>query len=101
MKKIIISVIVSIGLLIGAILFINNETSNKVATVNRSYIVASVTNDDAYPFEMTFKKGSTAREIAIVFQPNYSHLFRKTKDGWLEVDDAQKIYSDIQMKITK
>lgn len=99
MKKIIISIIVSIGLLVGAIFFINSETSQKDSTTIKNYIVVKATGESNYPFEMTFPKGTKARDIALVFNSHYSHLYRKTKDGLLEVEDGQRIYSDIQMKI--
>lgn len=86
-------------MLIGGILFIVKDT--KINTLpKRSYILVEVKSDKGYPFPLALPPGKTAKEIVVLFEPNYHHIFRRTKGKWIELDDSQKIYSDIKMKVT-
>lgn len=85
--------------MIGGIFFIANDTKVNTLPV-RNYILVEVESTDGYPFPLALPIGKKAKDLVVLFQPNYHRIFRRANGKWLEINEDQRIYSDIQMKVT-
>lgn len=76
-------------------------TSSNVSNQNqRNFIVAEVTSDDGYPFEMTFPEGTTIEEIVHQANAHGSNIQQREDSKWIDIDPLTRIYEDIHIKVS-
>lgn len=99
MKKIIISVIFSIFLLVGGFFLISNKYGTKVVD-KRDFVVIKVKGRGYYPFSLTFNKGITIKEAVRRFMTKDSSLpiIYKTTKGKVYRANA-KVFRDTVIKV--
>lgn len=101
-KKIIITTVLSILLLIGGIVFlIKNQATKVVSQYERDYLIVTPLGQVDYKFPLPFEKGTEVDLIASYFAKEFRHILHFENRKWVEMNWKEKIYADIKIKITK